>query len=69
MTAYPEWEPLHQRPVVIYSLGAMLLGAQLLCMGFLAELIIARAQEQEQPFSVKERVGHFDGGETQNSAD
>ncbi len=56
MTMYPEWTPLHQRPIVIYALGAMLLGAQLMCMGFLAELIVARGQERNQPFSVRERT-------------
>ena len=33
--------PLHQRPAVIYSLGALLLGGQLMSIGFLAELITA----------------------------
>ena len=54
MTMYPDWQPLHQRPIVIYSLGAMLLGAQMLSLGFLAELIIARGQEREAPFSIRE---------------
>lgn len=52
------WAPLHQRPLVIYSLGALLLGAQLLCMGFLAELVVAKAQRDgKEPFSIKEHVG------------
>lgn len=37
------WDPLHQRPIVLYSLGAMLLGAQLLSVGVLAELITAQS--------------------------
>ncbi len=57
MTSFPDWDPLHQRPVVIYSLGAMLLGAQLLCIGFLAELIIARGQANENPYSIMDRIG------------
>lgn len=56
MTLFGEWEPVHRRPLVLYSAAAMLLGAQLLCMGFLAELIIAKGQNQEQPFSVSDRV-------------
>lgn len=56
MTTFPDWTPLHQRPVVLYSMGAMLLGTQLLCMGFLAELIVARGQERTQPFSIRERT-------------
>ena len=57
MVAFESWEPLHQRPVVIYSLGAMLLGSQLLCMGFLAELITAQHQERKEPFSISETRG------------
>jgi dolichol-phosphate mannosyltransferase len=56
MTAFEDWEPLHQRPVVLYSVAALLLGAQLLCMGFLAELIVARGQDRESPFSISDRV-------------
>ena len=52
------WAPLHQRPLVIYSLGALLLGAQLLCMGFLAELVVAKGQRDgKEPYSIKEHVG------------
>lgn len=56
MTMYPEWDPLHQRPLVLYSLGALLLGSQLLCMGFLAELIVAKGQERKEPFSIREKI-------------
>lgn len=56
MTLYPDWEPLHQRPLVLYSLGALLLGSQMLCMGFLAELIVATGQERKEPYSIRERV-------------
>ncbi len=56
--AFADWTPLHQRPLVIYSLGALLLGAQLMCMGFLAELIVARGQNQgdKEPYSIREKV-------------
>ena len=57
MTVFEDWAPLHQRPVVIYSLGALLLGSQLLCMGFLAELIIAQGQERREPYSIAETIG------------
>lgn len=56
MTYFHQWQPLHQRPVVIYSLRTLLLGAQLLCMGFLAELIVAKGQERNEPYSIRERV-------------
>ncbi len=62
MTMFPDWDPLHQRPLVIYSLGATLLGAQLLCMGFLAELIVAKGQERREPYSIRERVGKEETG-------
>ena len=53
----PEWIPLHQRPAVLYSLGALLLGAQLLSIGFLAELITANARRDVTPYSIAKRTG------------
>ncbi|MFK7768709.1 MAG: glycosyltransferase family 2 protein [Mariniblastus sp.] len=55
--AFADWAPLHQRPLVIFSMGALLLGTQLLCMGFLAELIVARGQENKEPYSIREEIG------------
>ncbi|REK05989.1 MAG: glycosyltransferase [Planctomycetota bacterium] len=54
----PGWEitPLHQRPAVIYSLGALLLGAQLMSMGFLAELITAYQVRDADTYSIAERT-------------
>jgi glycosyltransferase involved in cell wall biosynthesis len=49
--------PLHQRPAVIYSMGALLLGAQLMSIGFLAELITAYYGRESTTFSIKQRVG------------
>ena len=57
MNFYPDWTPLHQRPVVIYSVAALLLGTQLLTMGFSAELIVARDQKRGRRFAVRETVG------------
>lgn len=54
LTSFPEWQPLHQRPLVLYSIAALLLGSQLLCMGFLAELIVARGQSQSHPYAIRE---------------
>lgn len=55
---YPDWEltPLHQRPLVLYAWGALLFGAQLLSIGFLAELITARSQREQPQFSVRQRT-------------
>ena len=54
----PDWEitPLHQRPAVLYSLGALLLGSQLNTMGFLAELITAYQVRDAETYSVAERT-------------
>ena len=54
--AYSTWPPLHERPLLIFSLGALLLGTQLLCMGFLAELIVNRNQESNEPYTIRERL-------------
>jgi dolichol-phosphate mannosyltransferase len=57
MNFYPDWTPLHQRPIVIYSVAALLLGTQLLTMGFLAELLVARDQKQGRRFAVRQTAG------------
>jgi dolichol-phosphate mannosyltransferase len=50
------WEPLHQRPAVIYSVGALLLGGQLMSIGFLAELITAYRGRDADTYSVAEET-------------
>jgi glycosyltransferase involved in cell wall biosynthesis len=47
---------LHQRPAVIYSLGLMLLGGQLMSIGFLAELFIAYHGSDARGYSIRERL-------------
>lgn len=58
---YPENErpflPLHQRPLMTYSLAALLLGAQLMSIGFLAELVIAYQGRDEDSYSIAEQIG------------
>ncbi|MDZ4820031.1 MAG: glycosyltransferase family 2 protein [Planctomycetota bacterium] len=49
--------PLHQRPAVSYGIGALLLGGQLMSIGFLAELITAYQGRDIDTYSVAERVG------------
>ena len=49
-------EELHNRPAVIYSMGALLLGSQLMSMGFLAELFTAYYGRTSVPYSIKSRV-------------
>ena len=49
-------EPLHERALLPYSLGAVLLGAQFLCMGILAEMLTFSQSRDEDEYSVKEEV-------------
>jgi glycosyltransferase involved in cell wall biosynthesis len=49
-------EPLHQRPLLIYAAAALLLGAQMMSIGFLAELITAHRQRDEDAFNVAEET-------------
>jgi glycosyltransferase involved in cell wall biosynthesis len=51
-----EYLPLHQRPLLIYSLAALLLGAQMMSIGFLAELITAYQSRDEDAYSIAERT-------------
>jgi dolichol-phosphate mannosyltransferase len=48
------WSPLHQRPIVLYSLGALLLGGQLLSMGLLAELMTAQTAANTKTYSIRQ---------------
>jgi len=49
-----DWEPihLHQRAVFYYSLGAVLLGAQFMSIGFVAELFAAIQRRTSSPYSI-----------------
>jgi dolichol-phosphate mannosyltransferase len=54
---YPEkYEPLHQRALLFYALGALLLGAQMMSIGFLAELVTAYTSRDEDSYSIAERT-------------
>lgn len=54
---YPDaFAPLHERALPIYSLAALLLGVQLLSMGFLAELLTAFRGRDEDNYSISERT-------------
>lgn len=72
---WPEWQltPLHDRPAVLYSLGALLLGGQLMSIGFLAELIIAYQGRDSDTYSIAEQTpphdsaAKFDGAADDNT--
>lgn len=44
--------PLHDRPLMTYGVAALLLGAQMMTMGILAELITASTGRQEDRYSI-----------------
>lgn len=54
------YRPIGNRPILIYSVASLLLGAQMLTVGILAELIISRlgsGNENGFGYSVAERTG------------
>ncbi len=54
---YPEsFPPLHERPLLIYSVSALLIGAQMMSSGFLAELITAYQSRDEESYSIAEQT-------------
>lgn len=50
------FEPLHNRPLVLYSIAALLMGAQFMSIGFLAELITAYVGRDHDSFSIAEKT-------------
>jgi glycosyltransferase involved in cell wall biosynthesis len=52
-TAFP---PVHARPLLVYSAAALLLGAQMISIGFLAELITAYQGRDEDTYSIMEQT-------------
>ncbi|HEX7378451.1 MAG TPA: glycosyltransferase family 2 protein [Pirellulales bacterium] len=48
--------PLHQRPALHYSVASLLLGGQLISIGFLAELIIAYTGRDAETYSIAEET-------------
>jgi dolichol-phosphate mannosyltransferase len=48
--------PLHQRPLLIYSVAAFLLGAQMMSSGLIAELIADQRSRDRDNYSIAERT-------------
>lgn len=48
--------PLHERPLLIYALAALLLGAQMMTIGFLAELVTAYMGRDEDSYSIADKT-------------
>jgi dolichol-phosphate mannosyltransferase len=59
-----KFPPLHERPLLIYAAAATLLGAQMMSIGFLAELMTAYMGKDQESYSVKERTGVRQDAET-----
>jgi glycosyltransferase involved in cell wall biosynthesis len=68
VTHWNEWfprlriQPLHERPALLYSVAMLLLGAQFISMGFLAELFTAYYGRSHVPYSIKDRAGEWPEG-------
>jgi len=50
------FEPVHRRALPMFSLAALVVGAQMMSIGFLAELIIAYQPGDQLPYSIAERT-------------
>jgi dolichol-phosphate mannosyltransferase len=61
--------PLHDRPLLIYALAALLLGAQLISIGFLAELITAYQGRDEDSYSIAAETPRIATDETRKNTD
>jgi glycosyltransferase involved in cell wall biosynthesis len=48
------FEPVHNRALPTFALAALILGAQMMSIGFLAELIVAYQGEDQLPYSIAE---------------
>jgi dolichol-phosphate mannosyltransferase len=59
MMFFPDWLPVSQRPMLLYSVAAMLFGGQLLSIGVLAELFLSNSRENSDArnYSIAEHVG------------
>ena len=59
----PGYEPIGTRPLLSYSVLAVLLGSQMVAMGFIAELFIAYHIRREPPYSIADCAPARLGGE------
>lgn len=55
-TNQPGHTPLHQRPLLTYSVTSLLLGVQLFSMGLLAELVASQRRRPEDVYGIAERT-------------
>lgn len=65
---YPgTYPPLHQRPALIYALAALVIGAQFMTIGFLAELFVAYQMRDEESYSIAETTGPLPAAERESA--
>lgn len=64
MALYPEWTPVHDRPMLLYSLGALLVGVHMLALSFLAELLVAQRGDGRSHYSIAESIRTSNGVQT-----
>jgi glycosyltransferase involved in cell wall biosynthesis len=57
-----DFDPLHDRPLMTYAAVALLLGAQMMSIGFLAELITAYQGRDQDSYSIAETTETNRGG-------
>jgi len=54
---YPDlFPPLHERPLLLYSVAALLMGAQMMSIGLLAEMITHYRSREEDDYSIADRT-------------
>jgi len=53
---YQDFGPIGSRPLLAYSVAALLLGGQLLSLGFLGELLVAFTGRDADTYSIAERT-------------
>ena len=58
LSRMPGMEPihLHERPATLYSIGLLLMGGQLMSIGFLAELFLAYHAPRQKAYSISART-------------
>jgi hypothetical protein len=59
MNVFGAWDavPIGGRPLLAYSIAALLLGGQALSLGFVSELIVSNTLDPDETYSVAERRG------------
>ena len=63
------FEPIGSRPMLAYSVAALLLGGQAVSLGFIAELLIAYTGRDVENYSIKERSATRVAAEAQSRLD